>query len=331
VTTVAVAVHVKDHDDANVNGTDVDHRAFTAAVFGHENENARAASLEPFLVSSPMTSMQDTLSALVADSHYDVELLYDKAPVMSSEVAAAVFSRCPGADVRQTDAGIYAFHTDTLADNPLEVPGQTIFVPTEGAIDHAQLERALEQNWKWDRDGARKVVARATHHLLALEMMSLFLDRFVRLDIFSRALCGFVEATRPIAIHWRPAGSIVNPDALIAFMKTPAVGRAEVALNARLFRVEGKPHENFMDTLGLAPFGLPDLQIHFRKLDVNEVAIHLLRSALYVWEAGDVIRDGNTLDGLAPGEKWRCKRGAAFVGPDRDVITLDPGPRFAAP
>ena len=43
-------------------------------------------------------------------------------------------------------------------------------------------------------------------------------------------------------------------------------------LNVRVFKVGDNPGEMLMDTLGLAAIGLPDLQCHFRDLDLNEVA-----------------------------------------------------------
>ena len=52
-----------------------------------------------------------------------------------------------------------------------------------------------------------------------------------------------------------------------------------------------------LDTLGLHVFGLPDLQCHFRDRDPGEIAGLLYATALYVFDSGDVIADGNTISG----------------------------------
>ena len=85
-----------------------------------------------------------------------------------------------------------------------------------------------------------------------------------------------------------------------------------------------------MDTMGLAVLGLPDLQLHFRNLQPGRVAAHLYNCALYLFQKGDVIEDGNTIAGLEPHEKWRCQHEMSLIGPKRVVIDLDPGPPHAA-
>jgi hypothetical protein len=50
----------------------------------------------------------------------------------------------------------------------------------------------------------------------------------------------------------------------------------------------------------------------------------------YIFERGDVIRDGDTIEGMEPGEKWRCLQEEALIPPDRLVIDLDPGEGNAA-
>jgi hypothetical protein len=55
------------------------------------------------------------------------------------------------------------------------------------------------------------------------------------------------------------------------------------------------------------------------------VAGILYTYAAYVFERGDVLADGNTVEGVIPGTKWRCCHEAALVGPERVVVDLHPG------
>jgi hypothetical protein len=80
-----------------------------------------------------------------------------------------------------------------------------------------------------------------------------------------------------------------------------------------------------VDTVGLAPLGLPDVQCHFSGLDPAEVAALVDETARYLYVEGDVIDDGDTIEGLA-GAPWVCRHEAALVDPPRDVVDLAPPP-----
>jgi hypothetical protein len=43
-----------------------------------------------------------------------------------------------------------------------------------------------------------------------------------------------------------------------------------------------------------------------------------------------VIEDGHTVDGVQPGQKWLCRHELAVVGPEREVVDMNPGPPYAA-
>ena len=85
-----------------------------------------------------------------------------------------------------------------------------------------------------------------------------------------------------------------------------------------------------MDTLGLAALGLPDLQCHFRDLIPGEVAALLKNAGYYIFENGDVIENGHTLEGITAGSRWRCQHEESMLKPSRVVLDLDPGPTHAA-
>jgi hypothetical protein len=85
-----------------------------------------------------------------------------------------------------------------------------------------------------------------------------------------------------------------------------------------------------MDTLGLGALGLPDLQCRFCLLEPRAVARALYNTAWYLFTEGDVIQDGHTVEGGAPGSRWRCRHEDSLVGPERVVLDLNPGPPYAA-
>ena len=81
-----------------------------------------------------------------------------------------------------------------------------------------------------------------------------------------------------------------------------------------------------MDTLGLAALGLPDLQCHYRDLAPGEVATVLANTGYYIYENGDVIENGHTVEGITAGSRWRCQHEESMLKPSRVVLDLDPGP-----
>ena len=47
----------------------------------------------------------------------------------------------------------------------------------------------------------------------------------------------------------------------------------------------------------------------------------------YLFKNGDVIRDGETVDGAQPGERWPCSHEVALIAPERAVLKDRPGPQ----
>ncbi|MCL2148158.1 MAG: DUF4261 domain-containing protein [Methanomassiliicoccaceae archaeon] len=106
------------------------------------------------------------------------------------------------------------------------------------------------------------------------------------------------------------------------------------AVNARYFRV-GDTDEMVVDTLGLHVFGMPDVQFHFHGLDPNNVVTAAYDVAMYQFNNGLPIKDGETIDGFdADGEykediRWKCQYEMALVAPKREVLDVNAGEHAA--
>ncbi|CAN5925328.1 hypothetical protein BH11MYX4_BH11MYX4_24470 [soil metagenome] len=267
----------------------------------------------------------------ITGATYGVELLFDgDYDLASPGLHAELRARCPSADVQPERGPIVLFHRDApiqLKDSL--ICAQTVILGTDSAVASAQLEPALQQTRDWP--AVREIVARAKRQVLVTDLMSSSLPAPRRLEVFQRALAAVVSAMRPRAIAWTAAGKLVDPARFLEAMdsRDPS-DRLFLALNVRMFSVGNRPGESVMDTMGLASLGLPDLQVHSMGLEPDDVARHLFNSAYYLLEKGDVIADGQTIDGIPRGTKWRCQHEASLVGPSRVVLDIDPGPPFAA-
>jgi hypothetical protein len=211
-----------------------------------------------------------------------------------------------------------------------QVPAQFVIMTPGTPVDPQRLAPAIQQTWNWD--AAEAQAARAKHYLIANELMAQMLDYRERFPLYANSLLGLVEATRPIAVYCHHAQHLLDPAAILrASGAEDPLAMFMCHLNVRLFRIEnGAAGDTIMDTRGLAALGLPDVQMHFRGLDPGRVAALLYNYARYLYEHGDCINDGETIDGATPGTRWRCRHEMSLVPPERLVLDIDPGPPHAA-
>lgn len=268
-------------------------------------------------------------------SIYAVELLFESPPRPDpGAILAAIRAHRPAAEAAHdsdaTKALLFVHPDRPVRLKDTTIPAQVAVLATGRPFEVTPaLAADLDQSWHFP--AAREVVARCRHAMMVTDMMASLLDRHSRLELFQDTLAGILAAVPPAAIHWRPTGQFVDPAGFLAAHREGGFSRFfHGALNVRNYRISNSLGDRVMDTLGLAPFGLPDLQCHFRGLDTQDVAAVLGNTAYYLFEHGDVIADGHTVEGITPGSRWRCQHEDALVGPGRVVLDLDPGPPHAA-
>lgn len=266
---------------------------------------------------------------------YSIEL-FAREPFMfdRGRLLAAMRSRLGNVDSPEpkSDAATQMFLLqDYIADfADGSVPAQLVLLPASGGVDVDKYETAFDQSWSFRN--ARDVVASCTHTCLFADMLSAALPQDTRRKLLARGLLAVLECVPIDAVYFVETQQFVEPQRLIAELATPAqLGNPTAGfLNVRFFNVANSPGDMVMDTLGLAPFGLTDLQLHFRDLEPNEAARVLHATAAYLFERGDVIDDGHTIQGRSTEERWGCRREDSLLEPKRSVIDVNPGNPFAA-
>lgn len=162
-------------------------------------------------------------------------------------------------------------------------------------------------------------------------MMTSNLDYLIRLNLFQKSLYSILETIPCQAINCHLIQQIINPLQYLA--NKPEDEDYDLlfgAMNVRLFNIEGSENEILMDTIGLGSLGLPDLQCHFKNLNPNDIAKMLRTYGDYILKKGDVINDGETIQGLSANDKWKCKHEISLVEPKRIILDINPGKEFAA-
>jgi hypothetical protein len=259
-----------------------------------------------------------------ADSYW-IELLYNQPPSVDidaldarlrAEVAGEVAIRAV-AQSGGTLSVAFPGHLVKLEGSDgviTPMPSLINIVWTDSRIKIADYKAALDQTWEWN--GARKALAGCFNMMLIGDLTGSRLPYPDRLRLITAVAVECTQLTQPRAVVWKEAGCLVEPSILAERMAR--------ACNVRLFEV-GVRGDHFMDTLGLAAIGLPDIQLRFSKLEPSWVAGWLYGVARYMFEQGDVIEDGDVIPAPTPGEHWACQHGTAAVPPARTVIDVTPG------
>jgi hypothetical protein len=256
---------------------------------------------------------------------YGVELLFERAPDLDDEaLKKRLGGSSEGAVVHAAENGLRVEHVaHQVRYEEGERPAQTVVLAGEGAVDAGALDGAVEQSRLWP--GAREAVARCKAQVLVADLGAQHLHRKRRLALFADALREVVEHTKPVAMRWLSSDALIDP---AQFLEVAAsAGAAPLAFNVRLYkRSGGEADEVVLDTLGLEPFGLPDLQASARGDAAGTLAFLLHRAALYLFEEGDVIQDGDVIPGATEQERWRVKRTTSLVSPERPALELSRAP-----
>lgn len=245
------------------------------------------------------------------------ELWYAIAPDLTDPaLLAGLRTISPATEVQQDSLAVPFGGADQGGPRPLltvVLPGSPLGVDDKSLPD-------VSQTWDW---AAEEALREARASVLVTEMFADAHPAADRVAALTGVVAALVAGTAPLAVSWPTSQRVSDPAA-------PAAGGLDGLLNVRLFSVSATGEEQVMDTLGLAPFGLPDVQCHFRGLDPGELAGVLFSTATYVFEDGDVISDGDTISGPQGDEHWVCRHEDALVALPRTVIDIDPGEPFAA-
>lgn len=177
------------------------------------------------------------------------------------------------------------------------------------------------QTWAWPE--AEAAVAGCRASVLVTEMMTADSTPQQRVGALTRVVAALVSATVPAVVSWPQSQRVSDPEAFLA-------DDVDGLINVRLFTVAGDAGARVMDTLGLHVFGIPDVQCHFRDREPGEVAALLFATGVYLFEAGDVIEDGNTISGPDGEGRYVCRRETALLDPVRPVLDVDLGEPYAA-
>jgi hypothetical protein len=116
----------------------------------------------------------------------------------------------------------------------------------------------------------------------------------------------------------------IKPEAYLASFNEPGSDRLFGFVNVRFFKIHDSD-DMLMDTIGLNSMGLEDLQCSYKKYNPKDISNVLYNTAYYLFDNGNVIMDGDTIQGVKRTDRWTCRRAKSLVAPKRTVIDIAPG------
>ncbi len=198
------------------------------------------------------------------------------------------------------------------------------------------LARAAEQSWIWEEAESVQsqhkafIRVRSTYVMGADEDAPVVPEDYdpdMELDFITRVAAALLDLPGALC-YFNPNGEVLrDQDGLresLNFGWSNELPPLDAWSNVRLFRVN--EDWSLMDTVGNAQLDLPDLEACFFNdaYDPGEVDNLLRNLTLYLLQEGEVIEDGDTLDG--PGEiTWQVMMiDDPLCDPPRDVLRWMP-------
>jgi hypothetical protein len=250
------------------------------------------------------------------------ELWYAESPDLSDpELLAALRALSEDTEAQQDSITVPYAGSERNGQDGGAAPLVTVVMPSTPLGQSGKQRPDVSQTWDWE--GAEAAVARGTTGVIVTELLMAGWSAHDRVTALTRVVAELSRLTRPVALYWAHSQRVSDPEAV-------AIDDLNGIVNVRFFTVSGDEKAMVLDTLGLHVFGLPDLQCHFRHREPREIASLLYATALYVFDSGDVIADGNTISSLDGNERYVCRRERSLLEPSRLVLDVDLGDPYAA-
>ncbi|MCB9615169.1 MAG: DUF4261 domain-containing protein [Sandaracinus sp.] len=195
------------------------------------------------------------------------------------------------------------------------------------------LERAMQQAVSWD-DDPEPTVERHTGMLRVRTSYVMgagedapvvpegadLVDELTFVANLAAALCRLPGA---LAFFSPSAELLLEPEELqrrVIEADERDVPPLDTFTHVRMMNVGEAPGWSLMDTVGADQVFLPDQEAVFAQdVDPNEIAAFLMDVVFYLLEQGEVVKDGDTIEG--PGGVWRARlRDEALVAPPRRTM-----------
>ncbi|MCX6985070.1 MAG: DUF4261 domain-containing protein [Lentisphaerae bacterium] len=256
-------------------------------------------------------------------THFIVELFFDKETELKSVLLLDSLRKyCGSAEIEgdpENENPRFLVSSPENINASIRVGLSTAGFTRENVLDYAS---SFRQSWSWR---TAKDVVQACSHIIRIsdgyDCKVNYKDRVLAMRNVIRALA---ECSACKAIHFQMTQQFIKPEGYLASFNEPAPDRLFGFVNVRFFKIHDSD-DMLMDTIGLNPMGLEDMQCSFKKYNPKDISNVLYNTAYYLFDNGNVIIDDDTVQGVKRTDKWACRRTRSLVVPKRTVIDIAPG------
>lgn len=174
----------------------------------------------------------------------------------------------------------------------------------------------------WNTKNPQELLDHCHYKITLADFMSARMPRVKRCQILSQYL-DILLSLYPecIALYFPHAQKFMSVEAYQNSQWDKDYHFLDGGLNIRLYNIENS-YGMIVDTVGMRAIGLPDLQMCFYKLDVDEVVEYMYRLVAKLFLYGDNYNDGDFVEGRYVYENWQLYHMDSVMPPKRYVIDI---------
>lgn len=177
----------------------------------------------------------------------------------------------------------------------------------------------------WGMEEPEQLMASCQYEVVVHDFMAGGHERQKRCQIFADFLDVMLSIfPECIAMYWPHSQKFIAREQYeVSTWNSKELHFLDGGLLTRFFNIQDSD-AMVVDTIGLTALDLPDIQCHFHNLDPNDVVRFVGNIASYLFQEGDIINDGETIDGFAPPHaRWICQHEDALIQPRRVVLDIE--------
>lgn len=206
------------------------------------------------------------------------------------------------------------------------MPPQLMLTEHEQGISENIDDFTKSQMWDCMEDRDR-ILSECNYQVFATDLLAKSMDYRDRANMLMDYMEALVEMYPECeAVYFRNSGKMFTAEQ-IRNHEIPRDHRfIYFAVNVRFFNIQGTD-DMLVDSLGMSPLCLPDLQYHFHGMNPNWVVNHAYNLLTYLYDNDNPMKDGDTIDGLTAGNmdreiQWKCQYEEALIQPAREVLDV---------
>ncbi len=254
---------------------------------------------------------------------YVIELFFEKKPELDKEKlleALKKYTSNPEIDTfSETEKTVLSAGDIGKPSNRLKISMEQRQFDREAMLEYAS---SFRQSWNWRT--AKETIQNCNMIIRISDEHTSKLAYNVRVELLRNILRAIVEKIGCSAIHFQMTQQFTKPENYVYSFCDPSPDKLFGFINVRFFKIHDSD-DMVMDTLGLNAIGLNDVQCSFKRYNPKDISNILFNTAYYLFDNGNVIIDGDTVQGLKRTDKWSCKKEMSLVAPKRMVIDIAPG------